>query len=61
MKVSQVQDYAIQARMAVIVGAKTFDRLFSGIRFDEVDGPMLYPMPRTNAALKRSKTNFPCT
>jgi hypothetical protein len=33
---------AIQARMALMVGAKTFDRLFAGIRFDEVDGPMLY-------------------
>jgi hypothetical protein len=42
MKLSQVEDQAIQARMALIVGAKTFDRLFAGIRFDEIDGPMLY-------------------
>lgn len=27
--------------MALIVGAKTFDRLFAGIRFDELDGPLL--------------------
>jgi hypothetical protein len=42
MKLNPVQDYAIQARMALIVGAKTFDRLFAGIRFDEVDGYLLY-------------------
>ncbi len=28
--------------MALIVGAKTFDRLFAGIKFDEADGPLLY-------------------
>jgi hypothetical protein len=28
--------------MALIVGAKTFDDLFSGVRFDEIDGPLLY-------------------
>ena len=42
MKLSQVEDQAIQARIALIVGAKTFDLLFAGIRFDETDGPMLY-------------------
>lgn len=42
MKLSHVENLAIQARVALIVGAKTFDRLFAGIRFDEVDGPLLY-------------------
>jgi len=42
MKLTKVQDQAIQARMALIVGAETFDRLFAGIRFDETDGPLLY-------------------
>jgi hypothetical protein len=37
-----VQDQAIQAMMAGIVGAKVFDRLFSEIYFDEIDGTMLY-------------------
>ncbi|MGY3609008.1 MULTISPECIES: hypothetical protein [unclassified Bradyrhizobium] len=27
--------------MALIVGAKTFDRLFAGIHFDELDGDIL--------------------
>jgi hypothetical protein len=35
-------DQAIQARMALIVGAKKFDKLFAGIRFDELDGYLLY-------------------
>ncbi len=42
MLLTQIQDQAIQARMALIVGARTFDRLFAGIRFDETDGPLLY-------------------
>ncbi|MET4390905.1 hypothetical protein ABIB73_006691 [Bradyrhizobium sp. F1.4.3] len=37
-----VQDQAIQALMAGVVGAETFDRLFAGIRFDKIDGTMLY-------------------
>lgn len=42
MRLTEIQDLAIQAKMALIVGAKTFDRLFTGIRFDELDGPLLY-------------------
>lgn len=37
-----MQDQAIAARMALIVGADRFDRLFRGVRFDEVDGDILY-------------------
>ena len=28
--------------MALIVGGITFDRLFTGVRFDELDGDLLY-------------------
>ena len=42
MRLTSVEDQAIQARIAFIVGAVTFDRLFAGVRFDEVDGPLLY-------------------
>lgn len=42
MKLTLVQDQAIQARVAGAVGAETFDRLFAGIRFDKLDGTMLY-------------------
>ena len=46
MKLGKVEDLAIQAKLALIVGAETFDRLFSGIRFDEIDGPLLYVYAR---------------
>ncbi len=42
MKITEIQDHAIQARMAGIVGAEVFDRLFAGIRFDEIDGTLLF-------------------
>ncbi|MDB5876510.1 MAG: hypothetical protein JWQ07_5952 [Ramlibacter sp.] len=42
MRLSLVQDQAIAARMAVIVGADNFDRLFRGIQFHEFDGKVLY-------------------
>lgn len=42
MKLTLVQDQAIQALTAGVVGAEAFDRLFAGIRFDKVDGTMLY-------------------
>lgn len=45
-KLTRVQDHAIQALMAGIVGAETFDHVFAGIRFDEVEGRMLYAFAR---------------
>jgi hypothetical protein len=42
MKISLVQDQAIAARMALVVGADNFDRLFRGIQFHEIDGTVLY-------------------
>jgi hypothetical protein len=42
MQLTSVQDQAITARMALIVGDATFDRLFAGVRFDEVDGDVLF-------------------
>lgn len=41
-QLTPVEDQAIAARMALIVGADTFDRLFSDVRFDEVDGDILF-------------------
>lgn len=46
MELTEIEDYAIQARMAAVVGASEFDRVFSGIRFAEVDGPLLYVYAR---------------
>jgi hypothetical protein len=42
MQLTDTQDYAIQARVAQIVGGALFDRLFGGVRFAEIDGPLLY-------------------
>jgi hypothetical protein len=42
MHLTTVENQAITARMALIVGAGNFDRLFRGIRFDEFDGTVLY-------------------
>jgi hypothetical protein len=42
MDLSQVQNYAIQARLASTVGAETFDRLFAGVHFDAAEPPLLY-------------------
>jgi hypothetical protein len=42
MRLTSIEDQAITARMALIVGGATFDRLFVGVRFDETDGDILY-------------------
>ncbi|BBO03388.1 hypothetical protein QIH93_29835 [Bradyrhizobium ottawaense] len=42
MQLTDIHDQAIQARMALVVGARTFDRLFASVRFDEVDGDILF-------------------
>ena len=42
MELSLIQDYAIQARLAAVIGVTVFDRVFAGVRFAETDGPLLY-------------------
>lgn len=42
MRISLVEEQAITARMALVVGADEFDRLFLGIQFGEVEGDILY-------------------
>jgi hypothetical protein len=42
MLVSEIQSLAITARMASVVGSETFDRLFAGVEFNEVDGDILF-------------------
>ena len=58
MQLTQVQDQAIQARMALIVGANTFDRLFAGIRFDELDGPLLYVYAKNEETAAEIEDNY---
>jgi hypothetical protein len=42
MLIPEIQSLAITARMAAIVGSETFDRLFAGVEFNEVDGDILF-------------------
>ncbi|WP_246667960.1 MULTISPECIES: hypothetical protein [Bradyrhizobium] len=58
MDLTDIQDYAIQARMALIVGAETFDRVFTGIRFAEVDGPLLYVYAKDEASAAEIEDDF---
>lgn len=58
MQLTEVQDQAIQARIALIVGAKTFDRLFPGVRFDEVDGDILFVYAKDEDTAAKIEDNF---
>jgi hypothetical protein len=58
MRLTSLQDQAITARMALIVGGTTFDRLFSGVRFDEVDGDILYVYAKNEETAAEMEDNF---
>jgi hypothetical protein len=58
MELTQIQDYAIQARVAAIVGASEFDRVFAGIRFAEVEGPLLYVYAKDEATAAEIEDDF---
>lgn len=58
MIVTNVQDQAIAARMALIVGADRFDRLFQAVRFDEVDGDILYVYARDEDTAAEMEDEF---
>ena len=57
MKLTSVQDKAVDARLALVIGAATFDRVFASVRFDEVDGDVLfvYSNADINAAPSRPR------
>ena len=42
MLLSDTQDNAIQALIGRLIGATAYDRLFSGVRFDEIDEGVLF-------------------
>jgi hypothetical protein len=58
MHLTEVQDQAIQARMALIVGANTFDRFFAGVRFDEVDGDLLFVYAKDENCAAQIEDNY---
>jgi hypothetical protein len=58
MQLTEVQDQAIQAKMALIVGANTFDRMFAGVRFDEVDDDFLFVYSKDEDAVAKMEDEF---
>lgn len=58
MNLSDIQDYAIQARVASVLGAKVFDRAFAGIKFAEVDGPLLYVYAKDESTAAEIEDDF---
>jgi hypothetical protein len=58
MELSIVQDYAIQARVAAVIGATVFDRVFAGVRFAETDGPLLYVYAKDEASTAEIEDDF---
>ncbi len=55
MNLTDVQN---QARMALIVGAKTYDRLFAGIQFDELDGGILFVYAKSEGSADGIEDKF---
>ena len=58
MELTLIQDFAIQARVAGVLGARVFDRVFAGVRFAEVDGPLLYIYARDEVAAGEIEDDF---
>jgi hypothetical protein len=58
MQLTQIQDYAIQALVAAIVGPSVFDRVFSGVKFAEADGPLLYVYAKDESVAAEIEDDF---
>jgi hypothetical protein len=58
MKLTEVQDLAMQARIAGFVGAEVFDRLFSGILFEETEGQLLFVYAKDEDTANEIEENF---
>ncbi len=58
MQLSPIHDQAIAARMALIVGGPTFDRLFAGVRFDEVVMDILFVYAKDEETASEIEESF---
>jgi hypothetical protein len=58
MELTLIQDFAIQARVAAVIGAVAFDRVFAGVRFAETDGPLLYVYARDEQCAAEIEDDF---
>jgi hypothetical protein len=58
MKLTEIQQQAIQARTSLIVGAQNFDRLFMGAVFEEVADGVLFVFAKTEGLAAEIKERF---
>ena len=58
MYLTNTQSLAITARMAELVGAETFDRLFAGVEFRETDGDILFAYAQGNERADEMEDDF---
>lgn len=58
MQLTDVQDYAIQAHVALVIGASVFDRVFAGVRFAEAEGSLLYVYAKDESAAAEIEDDF---
>jgi hypothetical protein len=58
VNLTDVQDHAIQALVALILGRTSYDRLFAGIRFDELDEGILIAYAKDDATADETEDNF---
>lgn len=58
MELTYTQDLAIQAKVASVIGAKVFDKVFAGVRFAETDGPLLYVYARNEECAADIEDDF---
>ena len=45
-------------RVASVIGGETFDRVFAGVRFAEIDGPLLYVYSRDEESAAAIEDDF---
>src|ERR1700682_2159413 len=58
MKLTEIQQQAIHARMGQIVGAENYDRLFIGVAFNEVADQILYAFAPTKSLAAEIEESF---
>jgi hypothetical protein len=58
MELTCIQDLAIQAKVAQVLGAKVFDKVFAGVRFAESEGPLLYVYARNEECAAEIEDDF---
>jgi hypothetical protein len=58
MELTYVQDLTIQAKVAAVIGAIVFDRVFAGVRFAETDGTLLYVYARNEECAADIEDDF---